>query len=384
MDREVRTFRPAWAEVDLDAIRHNVRALAAVAAPAQLLAVVKADAYGHGAVPVARAALEAGATWLGVALVEEGVELRDAGIQARVLLLSEPPAAAAATVVERAITPMVYTADGVEALAKAVAESSKPSRADALAVHLKVDTGMHRVGCSPDDALSIIEAIDARPELRLEGICTHLAVADEPENTYNTEQLDRFDALLAELPDRDPPLIVHAANSAGVLAHPRAHHHLVRCGIAIYGIVPSPELGDHLPDEVELRPALSLKAQVSHTKPLSAGASVSYGRHYRLPADAHTVTIPVGYADGVPRSLGLVGGEVLIGGARRPIAGAVTMDQLVVDIGDDTFPAGEEVTLIGRQGDDEITAAEWADRLGVIPYEVTTRLGPRLPRVYVP
>jgi alanine racemase len=374
-------FRPVWAEVDLDAVRHNVRVLADVAAPAQLLAVVKADAYGHGAVPVARAALEAGATWLGVALVEEGVELRDAGIEARILLLSEPPTAAAATVVARGITPIVYTANGIEALAKAVADAG----AQPFAVHIKVDTGMHRVGCSPDDALALVEAVDARTELVLEGICTHLAVADEPENSYNTEQLDRFDALLAALPERAVPLIVHAANSAGVLAHPRAHHHLVRCGIAIYGIPPATALGGR----VALRPALALKARVSHTKLLPAGASVSYGRHYTMPTDANAVTVPVGYADGVPRSLGLMGGEVLIGGARRPIAGAVTMDQLVVDVGGDPFEAdtesllGMEVVLIGRQGDEEITAGEWAERLGVIPYEVTTRIGPRVPRVYL-
>ncbi|MEX2267820.1 MAG: alanine racemase [Acidimicrobiia bacterium] len=369
-------FRPVWAEVDLDAIRHNVRALAKLAAPAQLLAVVKADAYGHGAVPVARATLEAGATWLGVALVEEGVQLREAGIDARILLLSEPPTAAAATVVARGITPVVYTTNGIDALAKAVADAG----VGPLAVHIKVDTGMHRVGCSPDDAIALVEVVDARPELELEGICTHLAVADEPENAYNTEQLDQFDALLAALPERDVPLIVHAANSAGVLAHPRAHHHLVRCGIAIYGIPPSPAVVDRL----DLQPALSLKARVSHAKQLPAGASVSYGRHYTMPTKANAVTVPVGYADGVPRSLGLVGGEVLIGGARRPIAGAVTMDQLVVDVGADTFEADTEVVLIGCQGGEEITAGEWAERLGVIPYEVTTRLGPRVPRMYLP
>lgn len=373
-----RSFRPAWAEVDLDAVRHNVRALAAVAAPARLLAVVKADAYGHGAVPVARAALEAGASWLGVALVEEGIELRDADIDARVLVLSQPSPTAADAIVEHGFTPVVYTRDGVDALAKAVADAG----AEPLSVHVKVDTGMHRVGCAPHDALALIEHIDARPEIELEGICTHLAVADAPGDSYNSEQLDRFDWLLAELGDRTTTLVVHAANSAGTIAHPRARHDLVRCGIAMYGIPPSPELAG----EVDLRPVLSIKAHASHSKALAADESVSYGRHYRAPAATHVVTVPIGYADGVPRNLGLTGGEVLIGGRRHPIAGSVTMDQLVVDLGADAgdLDPDETVTLLGRQGDEEITATEWAERLGVIPYEVTTRIGPRLPKVYLP
>jgi len=377
-------FRPVWAEIDLDAIRHNVRTLIGVAASAELLAVVKADAYGHGAVPVARAALEAGATWLGVALVEEGMELREAGIDARILVLSEPVPSAAAAVVAHGLTPVVYTANGIEALAKAVVDAGA---ARPLPVHLKVDTGMHRVGCAPDDAIVLIEGIEARTELALEGVCTHLAVADKPDDPYNVQQLDRFDALLAALHARSrvPPL-VHAANSAGLIAHPRARYNLVRCGIALYGIPPSPALAGR----VALRPALALKARVSHTKPLAAGESVSYGRHFTAAGDTHLATVPVGYADGVPRNLGLVGGEVLIGGSRRRIAGAVTMDQLVVDLGDmaaggmvKDSEEGLEVVLIGRQGDEEITAGEWAERLGIIPYEVTTRIGPRVPRTYL-
>lgn len=383
-----------WCEVDLDAVRHNTRALVQAAAAAEVLAVVKADGYGHGAVPVARAALDAGASWLGVALVEEGVELRDAGLDAPVLLLSEPPASTAADVVRHDLTPVVYTRNGVEALAKAVADrgASQPLR-----VHLKVDTGMHRVGCAPADALALVDAVDQRSELELQGICTHLAAADDPDDSYTDEQLDRFGALLDELhAGRGVPPIVHTANSAGVLAHPRSRYNLVRCGIALYGICPSPALTGR----VALRPAMSLVARVSHTKPLPAGASVSYGRHYRAAADVRVATVPAGYADGVPRNLGLRGGQVLVRGRRRPIAGAVTMDQLVVELGpgpaedldssqpDSSQPdpgqveVGDEVVLIGRQGDEEITAGEWAARLGVIPYEVVTGIGPRVPRVY--
>jgi alanine racemase len=370
-------FRPAWAEVDLDAIRRNVHALRSIARPAELLAVVKADAYGHGAVRVAEAALDAGAAWLGVALAEEGIELREAGIDARILILSQPPVAAADAVVEHGFTPVVYTNDGVDALAKAVADAG----AEPLRVHVKVDTGMHRVGCSPEETAALIEHIDARPEIDVEGICTHLAVADVPDDPYNAEQLDRFDEVLSALGDRANELIVHAANSAGAIAHPRARHDLVRCGIAMYGIPPSPELAG----SVDLQPALSIKAHASYEKPLAAAESVSYGRHYRASADTHVVTVPIGYADGVPRNLGLTGGQVLIGGKRYDIAGSVTMDQLVVDLGADGPIVDPEatVTLLGRDGDEEITAAEWADRLGVIPYEVTTRIGPRLPKVFL-
>ncbi len=373
-------FRPVRAEIDLDAIRHNVRTLIGVAASAELLAVVKADAYGHGAVPVARAALEAGATWLGVALVEEGMELRTAGIDAPILVLSESVPSAAPAVVQHGLTPVVYTANGIEALAKAVAEAGAPRP---LAVHLKVDTGMHRVGCAPEEAIGLIESIEARPGLSLEGVCTHLAVADEPDNPYTAEQLDRFDVLLAALHARSriPPL-VHAANSAGLLAHPRARYNLVRCGIAMYGIPPSAELAGHAP----LRPAMAVKAAVSFTKRLAAGESVSYGRHFKATKDTFVATVPVGYADGVPRNLGLMGGEVLIGGHRHRIAGSVTMDQLVVDLGDvnpGVASLDAEVVLLGQQGNEEITATEWADRLGIIPYEVTTRMGPRLPRTHL-
>ena len=371
-------FRPAWSEVDLDAVRANVDGLVALARPASLLAVVKADGYGHGAVPVARAALDAGAAWLGVALVEEGVALRDAGIGARVLVLSEPPSSAAASVVDHALTPVVYTANGVESLAKAVADAG---RSEPLPVHVKVDTGMHRVGCTVDDASPLVDAIDGRDELALEGVCTHLAVADEPDNPYTDEQLDRFDAFLGELEARGMrPPIVHAANSAGVLAHPRAHYDLVRVGIALYGVPPAPGLAGRL----ALRPALSLRARVSHVQQLPPGARVSYGLRYGLPAGGRVATVPVGYADGVPRNLGLTGGEVLVRGRRFPIAGTVTMDQLMVDVGDQPVEIGDEVVLLGSQGDEMIDAGEWAERLGTIAYEVVAGIGPRVPRRYVP
>lgn len=369
-------LRPVWGEVDLAAVRANTRALLDLAAPAALLAVVKADAYGHGAVPVARAALDAGASWLGVALVEEGVALRDAGIDAPVLVLSEPAPAAAPTVVAHRLTTVVYTATGIEALAKAVAESGGEAP---LPVHLKVDTGMHRVGCSPDDALPLVGAIDARPELALGGVCTHFAVADDPDDPYTARQLERFDAFLVALSASGRPRpIVHAANSAALLAHPSSCYDLVRCGIALYGVPPAPGLAGR----VALAPALSLRARVSHVKTLPAGERLSYGLRYELSRDSRIATVPVGYADGVPRNLALAGGQALIRGRRHPIAGSVTMDQLMVDVGEAEAEVGDEVVLLGRQGDEVITADEWAERLGTIAYEVVTGIGPRVPRRY--
>ncbi len=371
-------YRSAWAEIDLDAVRANVRALAELAQPAQLMAVVKADGYGHGAVPAARAAVAGGATWLGVALVEEGVELRRAGIDAPVMLLSEPPAGSATAVVQHGLTPVVYTASGIEALAKAVAHASNERP---LPVHLKVDTGMHRVGCTVADAGALADSVVARDELRLEGVLTHFAVADEPENAYTAEQLDRFDAVLADLRGRGvQPDLVHAANTAGLLVHgERARFDLVRTGITIYGVPPAPEHRDR----IALRPALALKARVSHVKALPAGARLSYGLRYTMERAGTVATVPVGYADGVPRNLAHTGGEVLLGGRRCPIAGTVTMDQLMVDVGDGRVECGDEVVLLGRQGDEEITADEWAERLGTIAYEIVCGIGPRVPRTYV-
>jgi alanine racemase len=369
-------FRAAWVEIDLGAVRDNVAALAQLAQPSRVLAVVKADAYGHGAVPIARAALEAGAAWLGVALVEEGVELREAGIEAPILVLSEPAPEAAAAVVAHRLTPVVYTAEGIDALAKAVADLGT---GEPLPVHLKVDTGMHRVGVAPEEAVALAARVDQRTELTLDGVCTHLAVADEPDDPYTAEQLERFEVVLSDLERAGlrPPL-VHAANSAGLLAFPDARFDLVRVGIALYGIAPAPGLDGR----VELRPALALKARVSHVKSLEAGARLSYGLRYRMARTGTVATVPIGYADGVPRNLAAVGGHVVVGGRRHPIAGTITMDQLMVDMGDAPVAVGDEVVLIGRQGEAEVTAQEWAERLGTIAYEIVCGIGPRAPRSY--
>ena len=371
-------WRPAWAEVDLDAVAANVALLAERCAPAALCAVVKADGYGHGAAAVARAALGAGATWLAVALVEEGEALREEGIRAPVLLLSEPPAEAMAAVVAAGLTPTLYTGSGVAAAAKAAGTRRGP-----VAVHLKVDTGMHRVGADPPDVPALARAVRSSPGLRLEGLWTHLAVADEPDqDDFTASQLARFegvrDALAA---DGAVPGMLHAANSAAALAHPAARYDLVRCGIAVYGYAPRPGVVGPL----DLRPALSLRARVSMVRTLDLGERISYGGRYAVPSPHSVVgTVPLGYADGVTRRLGEVGAEVLVGGRRRPVAGTVTMDQVMVDCGPGSgVRPGDEVVLLGRQGDEEITADEWAARLGTISYEVLCGIGPRVPRVLV-
>jgi alanine racemase len=365
----------AWAEVDLNALTHNVRLLrAALRPPAQLMAVVKANAYGHGAVPVAQTALAHGATWLGVARVREGSELRAAGIAAPILVLgpsapSEAGAAVRARLRVSIASPLV---------ARALSEQSQ-QQGTVTAVHIKVDTGMSRFGVLATEALAFARAIHAMPELRLEGVFTHFASADEQENTFTHTQVDRFRQVLRELQEADIAVPVHhAANSAGTLAAREFHFDLARAGIALYGIAPSEDL---MP-RAGLQPALSLKSRVALVKELPAGASIGYGRTHICERPTRVALVSIGYADGVRRVLSNRG-EVLIRGARARMLGRVSMDQLVVSVdGIDAFE-GDEVTLIGKQGEARIAIEEFAGWAGTIPYEVLTGIGARVPRVYL-
>jgi alanine racemase len=366
--------RWAWAEVDLGAIRHNVSVLCSVAAPAELWAVVKADGYSHGAAQVAGAALDGGASGLCVALVQEGVELRDAGFECPILVLSEQPASELGSALNHRLDLTVYSFAQVDAIA-AVGGSAHP-------VHLKIDTGMRRVGAAADDALDLAAAIAESPAVRLAGVCTHLALADEPDDPYTALQIEAFDDVVTALAVagfRAP--LVHAANSAATLAIPTTRFGMVRVGIAIYGISPGPAIDQHA---TALRPALSLRARVSHVKQVRAGDRISYGLRHRFDGNTTVATLPLGYADGVQRRLFEAGGEVLIGGRRRPIVGVVTMDQVMVDCGDDPVSIGDEAVLIGDQGAESITATEWADRLGSIAYEVVCGISARVERRYTP
>ncbi|MHB1710193.1 MAG: alanine racemase [Acidimicrobiales bacterium] len=378
--------RPAWVEVDVHAARRNASLLHRMVGPSSLCAVVKADGYGHGAVPMAAAALAGGASWLAVALVDEGVQLREAGIDVPILLLSEPPVDAMEEALACRLTPTIYTDGGVQALKRFAAGSGT------VDVHLKVDTGMHRVGADPGDVVALAAVIAGDDRLRLSALWTHLAVADEtgPEDVeFTLVQLDRFEAVLEELTASGlSPSLTHVANSAGSIAYPRARRDMVRCGIALYGHCPTPELATMLCDATggRLEPVLSLRARVSFVRRLESGERPSYGRRRPLAEPSLVATVPIGYADGVPRRLFDTGGEVLIRGVRRPLAGTVTMDQIMVDCGQRGVPPvtpGDEVVLIGSQGTEEITATEWANRLGTISYEVLCAIGARVPRVLV-
>ena len=373
--------RPAWAEIDLAAVRHNVAALAAEVGSAQVCAVVKADGYGHGSVEVARAALDAGASCLAVALVEEGIKLRDHGVDAPILVLSEAPTGQVADLVAAGLTPTVYTHEAIERVAKAVAERDGATSAPVgpYPVQVKVDTGMHRVGAEPSAMVDLVADIDGRPELTFDALWSHCAMADDPDDPFTAEQLRRFDAVTTALAAHGSvPPRRHLANSAAAIAHPPARLDLVRCGIAVYGLAPSPELTGR----IDLRPALSLRSTVSYVHTVPAGEGTCYGLRRRFERDTAVATIPIGYADGVWRSLS-DRGEVLIGGARRRLAGTVTMDQIVVECGEGPpVRPGDDVVLIGRQGDQEITAQEWADQVGTIVYEIVCGIGDRVPRTY--
>jgi alanine racemase len=363
-----RRHRPTFVQVHLDAIRHNVAALKPP--HAQLMAVVKADAYGHGDAAVARAALEGGATWLGVALVEEGFGMRDAGIDAPILVLSEFPPGSEGDAVTAGLTPTLYTEAGLASLRAAAPAGT--------AVHVKVDTGMHRVGVYPPDAASGFVGKVVAAGLRLEGLWTHFARSEEDEATTRG-QLALFRRVVDDVKAAGHvPDLLHAANSGGTILYPEAHLDLVRPGIALYGVPPAPGVGEAL----GLRPALTWRSSVTLARRLPAGERVSYGHRYRLERDANVATVPVGYADGYPRSVSS-GAEVLIRGRRCRVAGSVTMDQLMADCGDLPVEAGDDVVLLGRQGAETVTADELAGHAGTITYEVLTRIGQRVPREYV-
>jgi alanine racemase len=393
--------RPTHVVVDLDAITHNTTWLAGQVAPAGVCAVVKADAYGHGSVPVARAALAGGAVLLAVAMVEEALVLRDAGVDAPILVLSQPPHDDLAAAVAAGVDVAVYSPACLEALRAAVAASPGGGSAP-VGVHVKVDTGMHRLGTGPGEAVELAAAVASSPGLRLAGVWTHCACADEAGDTFTALQVDRFTGALVALEGAGVhPGIVHMANSAAGLFHPRTRFDVVRFGISLYGIHPAPDLGGDL----GLRPALSVRSEVVHTTVVPAGEGVSYGLRRLVDTDTLVATIPVGYADGVARSLfrpatpgpaaattgtGAGGGGVLIGGRFRPLAGTVTMDYVmadcgpVADTGSPPVRVGDEAVLVGTQGDASITAWDWADATGSIPNEVLSRLGARAPRQYLP
>ena len=364
-----------YIEVDLEAIAHNVRAIRQHVGPrVALMAVVKANAYGHGALEVAQTALHHGASWLAVARADEGIHLRQAGISPPILVMNYtlPDEIEGALAHDLTLTINdLASAETASALARRLGRT--------VSVHVKVDTGMGRFGLLPDEVLPFVDRLAALPGMRLEGLCTHFAVADLADKDYTRYQFLVFQAVRAQLEAADHRIpLCHVANSAATLDLPEMHLDAVRTGIAIYGLRPSSEVDPAVP----LRPALSLKSRVARARTLPAGSSISYGRTYVTSRAMPVALIPVGYGDGYHRLISNRG-AVLINGQRAPVVGRVCMDQLVVDISQvGPVALGSEVVLIGRQGEDCITAEEVATWAETINYEATTALLPRVPRLY--
>jgi alanine racemase len=365
----------ALARISLDAVRHNTRLLRGRAGSAEVMAVVKADGYGHGAVPVARAALAAGATWLGTATIDEALRLRAAGIDAPVLSWLNGPGAAWQT----AIAHDVDLSAGDTALLAEIGRAATRGGTTAR-VHLKVDTGLGRGGCPLAQWPALVDAAlkgEADGTLRVAGLWSHLGSADDPRDPRCLAQLELFrDA--AEFAERAGVrgAVRHLANSAATLTLPEACFDLVRPGIAVYGLWPEEPL-----TAADLRPAMSLRARLTQVKRVPAGQGVSYGHAYRTARDSRLALVPLGYADGVPRSAGNTA-PVWMSGARHRIAGRVCMDQFVLDLGDTPAAAGDEVVLFGAGLEGEPTLADWVRRLDTIANEIVVGIGARVTRVY--
>lgn len=369
------TTRLAWAEIDLSAIRHNINQVKnKVGDNVRIMAVVKANAYGHGAERVAKTAIEAGADFLGVAIAEEGDALRASGITKPILILAEPALAAIELVAKNELISAVCTKRTADALSAAAQKYGKT-----LKVHVKVDTGMSRIGLEPKNVKEFINYLSDLPGIEIEGIFTHFTESDNKESQFTAYQLDRFMLVIDDLNSEGVcPPIKHAANSAGIFLHPASHLDMVRLGISMYGLHPS----NDTKDVVDLRPALSLKARISFIKNLKAKNGVSYNRTYVTSCDTVIATIPIGYGDGYTRKLSNKASAIIRGQKCRAV-GNICMDQFMVELNDGMDAAADdEVILIGRQGDQEITVDEVANLVGTINYEIVCMVNTRVPRVY--
>jgi alanine racemase len=367
----------AWVEIDQAALSHNVQQLKQLLAPpTQLMAVVKADAYGHGAIQVARIALDAGASGLCVATLQEGIQLREAGIEAPILLLGAmnlPEQVRA--IAHWQLQPTICTPQQALMFSETLSELNKT-----LPVHLKLDTGMSRLGTSWQEAAQFAQLVKELPHLEIASIYSHLATADSPDPTIMRLQHQRFEDAIAKLHQaRIKPPCLHLANSAATLADPTLHYDWVRAGLALYGLYPA----DHLRNTVALKPVMQVKARVTQVKTIPSGTGVSYGYHFIADRETRIAVIGIGYADGVPRNLSNKM-TVLVRGQQVRQIGAITMDQLMLDVSAiPNLQTGEVVTLIGQDGDLQISADEWAQTLGTISWEILCSFKHRLPRVAV-
>lgn len=360
-----------WLEIDLSAIAHNVQAMRRLT-DTRVMAVVKANGYGHGLVAAANTAVGAGAAYCGVARIDEALEIRDGGVDAPVLVLGETPNSRMADAVARQISVTVYDQAQLDPLATAARSAGEPVR-----VHVKVDTGMTRLGAAPNQAFGLLQALQGMEGVQVEGLFTHFARADEPSAQSTDKQAALFNDLLGEVTSAGlrPPL-VHTANSAAALTRPSARFDMVRPGIAIYGLNPSPEV--RVPED--FRPSLTWKARLTTVRQVPAGTGVSYGHRYVTQKDERLGVIPVGYGDGFRRE---PGARVLIHGHWAPVVGRVCMDQTIVNL--DNVPqaaTGDEVVIVGRQGDLGIRPGDLAEVWGTVGYEVVCGLSARVPRLY--
>jgi len=372
--RVARPARPTWVEVDLETIASNVRQIKEIVGPeVKILAVLKADAYGHGAITVARTAINNGVSYCGVASVSESLRLRAGGISVPTLVLGYTPTWLVRKAILHDITLTIYDADMARAISRAAGNLRRTA-----CVHIKVDTGMGRLGLLPEQVVPFVQEIRDLPDLDLAGIFTHFSVADDADLEYTRWQLDRFREVLDNLAGIGVTFrTVHCANSAAILRLPEAHFNTVRLGLAMYGLRPSP----HVPLPAGFRPALTWKTTIAQVKILPPGSYVSYGNTYRTEQEEAIAVIPVGYADGFRRAP-TRWREVLVRGQRAPIVGQVCMDQTMIDVSHiPNVRVGDEVVLIGRQGEDEITAEEVADWLGTINYEAISEILARVPRM---
>ncbi|OYD06780.1 alanine racemase [Paludifilum halophilum] len=369
-------YRDTVAEVDLDAIAHNVGEFRRrLPKKIRLMAAVKANAYGHGAIPVSRAALQAGATDLGVAFLDEALELRRGGVTAPILVLGDVPPNAVEVALEGDIALTVYRFDTAKAISEAAVRMGRKAR-----VHVKVDTGMGRLGLWGETAVPFVEEVASFPGLEVEGLYTHFATADAADKTYTENQHRLLMNVVKELRKRGREIpLVHCSNSAAAIDCPDYAHSMIRLGISMYGYYPSDEVNR---EAVRLRSALTLKTRVVYLKRPPAGCGISYGKTFIADGSRWVATLPIGYADGFSRSLSNRG-EALIRGTRVPIAGRICMDQTMLDV-TEAMPVkvGDEVVLYGCQGNESIHVDEVADRLGTISYEVTCMIDRRVPRVY--
>jgi alanine racemase len=379
------TQRWAWADINLGALEHNVRVAISESAPSEVWAVVKANAYGHGALQCATTALESGATGLCVALADEAIALRQAGVSAPILVMSEQPPQQHEDMIKYGLIATLYNQATIEHYA------NEATRLGIVgAVHLKVDTGMHRVGVDSKHAVEMVQFIAAQTWLQLDGVFTHLATADVVDHEATSRQVAEFDRVCEELKQLALlPSRVHIANSSatmnhiGVAAQMKNAPTMTRVGIAMYGVAADAQSNSFgVSKGAELQPVMAVKARVSHVQWLDAGEAVSYGLHRALKQRSCIATLPIGYADGVPRGLWTTG-EVLIGGKRRAFAGVVTMDQIMIDCENDDVQVGDEAVLIGKQGEGQITANDWARQMGTIGYEIVCGISARVPRNYL-